>query len=241
MGHAIATIGLGPLLWAQGRMVRRRIPKLPEPTGPREGTTGSGPLVRLLVIGDSAAAGVGVDHQRDALLGHIVATLAIHRRVDWTLLAKTGATTATTTAALRKLHGRTFDAVVISLGVNDVTSGVRLATWRRRQAALRAALRRDLGARLVLACGLPPVHGFPALPQPLRWYLGRRARQFDRALKADATAEPGCVYLALDFAPDLSGMATDGFHPGPPIYKAWGERAGALIGESHAVQPDRRS
>jgi hypothetical protein len=27
------------------------------------------------------------------------------------------------------------------------------------------------------------MHRFPALPQPLRWYVGSRARDFDRALE----------------------------------------------------------
>jgi hypothetical protein len=30
--------------------------------------------------------------------------------------------------------------------------------------------------------GLPPMHRFPALPQPLRWYVGSRARDFNRVL-----------------------------------------------------------
>jgi hypothetical protein len=37
--------------------------------------------------------------------------------------------------------------------------------------------------------GLPPMHRFPALPQPLRWYIGSRARDFDRALAADPVSD----------------------------------------------------
>lgn len=50
---------LGPLLWLQARHVRRVTPHMPEPPGLRAGTAGRGPLIRLLVAGDSGAAGVG--------------------------------------------------------------------------------------------------------------------------------------------------------------------------------------
>jgi hypothetical protein len=48
---------LAPLLWLQARHVRRVTPLMPEPPGHRAGTCGRGSLVRLLVAGDSGAAG----------------------------------------------------------------------------------------------------------------------------------------------------------------------------------------
>ena len=36
---------------------RRRTPKLPEAAGPRSGTSGQGPPLQVLILGDSAAAG----------------------------------------------------------------------------------------------------------------------------------------------------------------------------------------
>ena len=60
-------ITLGPLLLWQGRAVRARALKLPEAAGPREGREGQGaPALRLLVVGDSSAAGVGVEHLAQA-------------------------------------------------------------------------------------------------------------------------------------------------------------------------------
>ena len=45
-----------------------------------------------------------------------------------------------TLGALKKLHGQSFDAVVTSLGVNDVTAGVVLSKWQEQQRALRTYL-----------------------------------------------------------------------------------------------------
>ena len=222
MRHALATIVLGPVLLAQGRHVRRTVRLLPEPEGLREGDSGSGPLLRLLIAGDSAAAGVGAPTQDDALSGHLVSSLAGCLRVQWKLFAYTGATTADLIRHLQQAPAAEFDVVVTSLGVNDVTGRRSLDDWRRQQGQLVALLREKFAARHILLSGLPPMHRFPALPQPLRWYVGSRARDFDRALARFADERAGCEFVQLDYAMmDLAAMAADGFHPGPAVYRRW--------------------
>lgn len=222
LGRQLAGIALGPLLLLQGRAVRRRIPVLPEPSGPREGVSGAGPSLRLLVTGDSAAAGVGVEHQDRALLGHLVRGVAAGRRVEWRLVARTGARTAGTRDALDGLDASAFDVAVVSVGLNDVIGGSALETWRAQHAALRRMLRDRFEVSHVFVCGLPPIGRFTALPQPLRWYLGGRAARFDEALRADVQAEPTSSFFGFDFAADAGDLASDGFHPGPAVYAAWG-------------------
>lgn len=220
--HALATIALAPVLLAQGRHVRRTTPLLAEPEGAREGAAGSGPLLRLLVVGDSAAAGVGAQTQDDALSGRVVAGLRASFHVRWRLTAFTGATTADMLDHLQQLPAEEFDVVVTSLGVNDVTGRRSLSDWRRQQEQLVALLGHKFGARHILLSGLPPMHRFPALPQPLRWYVGSRAQDFDRTLAHLAGNHPACEFVRLGYAMmDPQVMAADGFHPGPAIYDAW--------------------
>lgn len=223
MRHLLATIGLGPLLLLQGRHVRRVTPRLPEPDGPRRGEAGQGAPLRLLVTGDSAAAGVGSAHQDEALAGRLVAALAPHFRVSWVLEAQTGRTTADALAHLQSLPEASFDVVVTSLGVNDVTGGVGVAPWLQRQRELVALLQVRFGARHVLLSALPPMHEFPALPQPLRWYLGAQARRFNAGLGAWAPAQPGCRFVRPEFVAVAGAMASDGFHPGPAAYAQWAQ------------------
>lgn len=220
---------LAPVLLAQGAWVRLRTPRLPEPPGARTGTAGTGPPLRLLVLGDSAAAGVGAPHQEVALLGQVVSRLAEERRVTWRLAARTGATTASTLEEIAGLADERFDVVVTSIGVNDVTSFLRLETWLGLQARLRARLRGSLGASRILVTGVPPMGRFPALPRPLCWYLGRRARRFDRRLEAALSDEPDVAFVRLELDGDAGLMAEDGFHPGPEIYARWGRRVAELV------------
>lgn len=222
-------LALGPILLFQGRAVRRNTPTLPEPPGERHGVTGNGTPLKLLVIGDSSAAGIGAPHQHQALLGQLVGNLMRHHRVEWTLQAASGATTSLTLQNLREREGDHYDVVLTSIGLNDVTSGIGKTLWLGQQADLRRILKNDFKAKLIIVSGLPPVHGFPALPQPLRWYLGRIATQFDSGLKESIAKEKNTVFLSLRFTENVAWMASDGFHPGPEIYTQWAERAAAIV------------
>ncbi|MEM9140333.1 MAG: SGNH/GDSL hydrolase family protein, partial [Pseudomonadota bacterium] len=217
------------LLW-QGRQVRGRILRMPEPEGTREGIAGSGPALSVLILGDSAAAGVGAATQEQALSGRLLASLSGQRTVHWRLIATTGWTTADAIAALDGLQGQHFDAVVLSAGVNDVTTETGIGRWLDLYRRLIERLKADHGARVLIVNQMPPMGRFPALPQPLRWYLGRQARAHDRALGDLVRGIPGCARPAMDFRRyDANAGAEDGFHPGPEIYADWAAEAAAII------------
>jgi hypothetical protein len=98
-------LALSPLLVAQALRTRARVPRLPEAVGPREGVAGSGgPLLRLLIAGDSSAAGVGVRKQDDALARPLSRELARRCRaeVHWRLVARAGVTSEQAWALLEE-------------------------------------------------------------------------------------------------------------------------------------------
>src|SRR5437763_8752727 len=101
-----AKVALAPVLVAQALATRRRAEVLPEAKGAREGELGSGagPALRVLVAGDSSAAGVGVEFQEQAVAGHLVRALhrATGRRVAWALRARSGLTTRAVHDLLRE-------------------------------------------------------------------------------------------------------------------------------------------
>lgn len=212
-----------PLLVAQGLQVRRKALILPEASGARNGITGTGRDLHLLVLGDSSAAGVGVVTQDHALTGQLVRRLSPQFRLYWRLDALTGATTRSTLARLRQTPPVRADAVVLALGVNDTTGAVTLGGWLSRQRRLLNLLRRDYGARRIYVSAVPPIGQFPLLPHPLRWFLGRHALRLDRGLQELLDRQPDCTHIALDLPADATLMAEDGFHPSAAVYDAWAE------------------
>lgn len=167
----IATLVLSPVLLVQAISLRKRALRLPEASGPRSATQGTGPLLRLLIIGDSSAAGVGAQTQDQALAGQLSTALAPYQTVHWHLIASIGATTSTTLTRLQNEALSAADVVLVVLGVNDVTRGGPKAGWLRTHAILRRLLREQTGARRLYISEIPPLGAFPLLPNPLRWLL----------------------------------------------------------------------
>lgn len=234
---------LSPLLLIQGIYVRRTTIRLPEADGARQGESGQGNALKILILGDSAAAGVGTASQRDALSGHLASRLSSKFRLTWKLWAETGRTSRQCLALLEQQTSEPFDAVLISLGVNDVTSVLSRHQWLAMQSLLADQLMEKFKARHVIFTSLPPMHHFPALPQPLRWVLGLRAKQFNRGLKAMVEKRPGRHLLVFDLPMQAEFIATDGFHPSATTYALWARQAADLIklqaAESHQSAESR--
>jgi len=226
---------LAPVLLLQGRWVRRVTPVLPEPPGPREGVSGSGPTLRLLILGDSAAAGVGVSSQAEALSGQLLRALGGRYRVEWKMLARTGQTTEEVLARLREMPDDHFDVVVTSLGVNDVTGMVDPQVWLAGQDQLVCLVADRFHARHVLLSEVPPMHVFPALPQPLRWYLGQRALWLNRLMPELIRHHPECEVVHARFPLQPAFVAKDGFHPAAPAYAFWADELARAISRRMAV------
>ncbi|WP_041422237.1 SGNH/GDSL hydrolase family protein [Shewanella sediminis] len=229
MLHNVILILLAPLLVLQGRYVRRVTPKLPEAAGGRGGTLGEGRRLRVLVVGDSAAAGVGVDTQSQALSGCLTRELARQYRVDWLLVAQSGNKTEDLIHTLKQLDPSEFDVVLISLGVNDVLSPLSVSRWIEQQESLIELLKTQFAVKHILLTRVPPMNQFPALPQPLRWCLGQRAKAFNTRLAKLSLGDDDCELVNIEQALERQDMAVDGFHPGSRIYRVWGENAAGLI------------
>ena len=225
---------LSPVLVAQALSTRKRTPTLPEAAGPREGQVGRGarPL-RILILGDSSAAGVGVAHQDQAFAGHF--TRALNRRsgraVRWRLRAKAGLTTEQLHEMLRYDALPVADVAVVLTGVNDVIGLIPPLRAVQHRAALADWLLDDGRTAFVLFGPLPPINQFPLLPQPLRRVMSADARRHDDAMAHWAATRRNVFHtpIAIQLAP--GAMASDGFHPGEPVYRACGEALARFVAE----------
>jgi lysophospholipase L1-like esterase len=223
---------LAPLLVAQAVATRKRAPVLPEAAGPRQGKVGQGDdAIRLLIAGDSSAAGVGVARQEQALAGHL--TRALHRRaarpVHWALVARSGLTTHQVFALLRAHALAPADVAVVLSGVNDVIDLVPSRRAVQQREAMADWLLGEGRAAHGVFAPLPPVHRFPLLPQPLRRVMGDDARRHDEALARWAAARRDVSHIPIHFELGPESMAEDGFHPGELVYRACGEALAAHI------------
>jgi lysophospholipase L1-like esterase len=222
----LITLLCWPLLLWQGKRVRKLALRLPEAAGLRAGVSSDKqlPPLRLLICGDSAAAGVGVTQQDDALSGQLVRLLSTHYLVQWQLEAQTGLDSAALATRLAKLNGQCFNLVVISVGVNDVTSLCSARRFRYQLARSLQLLQQQNGQPRVLFSAIPPMQHFSALPAPLNYWLGFKSSILNYSAKNLLKRWPHASYVATPNKVSAAMLAEDGFHPSAEGYQHWAQQ-----------------
>jgi lysophospholipase L1-like esterase len=215
---------LAPVHILQARHLRRTTPRLADAALPWSGETSGPDPLRLLVLGDSTVAGVGVASQRDALPGNLAALLTglTGRGVQWEAFGKNGATSRELlTMFIGPATQHPYDLVFLSIGANDAL------TIRSRAAFasdLRLILRHLRGASpdaIILMSSMPAFFRFALLPNPLRWNLYLHAQSLEDAARAVVDATPG-VTMSPPPPPYTDGFfAEDRFHPSAIGYRDW--------------------
>ena len=250
-----------PVYLYQGRKIKRDTVRLPEPNGERHGqvqlnsTTDTPkehtqPMLNLMIVGDSAAAGVGSETQQEALVGNLIPILTqqpiiqtTFNTLNWSLQATTGHTSFD---ILRRLYvlpapSQPIDVMVLSVGVNDTTSSVSVDKWQQQIENIITIVQRKFGVRELIFLSLPPMAQMPAIPAPLNNFVGAKASILDNTLQQVCAAQDGVTYMATDFARmidehsngtliDIRVMfASDGFHPSSLMYGYWAQQLVELI------------
>lgn len=228
----LATIALIPALITQGYWVKKNTLRLPEAAGERAGTVGFGQRISILILGDSAAAGVGVQSQSDALSGALLSQLKDQYEIRWELIAKTGNRTTDLLKLLATSNEQQFDIVITSIGVNDVTQLISPKKWLKLQKQLYELIELKFRPKLTVITGVPPMNEFPALPNPLSWLFGQYAKHMNSGLNTmiHGHANIKLVEYDLDEYRQLNlRMAEDGFHPSKEIYQLWAKKIALII------------
>lgn len=217
-----------PLLILQGRAARKRIPRLPEAAGEAHGIAGAEdgrPPFRLLAIGESPVAGVGVQTHAQAITCCLANALAdwLGRPVAWRACGRNGATVREAHAALLPdVPAQPVDLAMVAFGVNDTTAFRSPRAWRADMTALLDALEERCSPGLTILAGVPPMAHFPSLPQPLRGVLGLKSATLDRVLRELAARRRGTLHVPLALDPGMPElMAEDGYHPSAAGCAAW--------------------
>lgn len=236
--HA-ARIALAPILYAEARRLRSIAIALPEPSGLRAGVEGAGePHLRVLVTGDSSAAGVGAETQDEALARPLARELVrrLGGSVHWRLVAQTGLDSEGVLGLLRHEDVRPADVAIVVVGVNDVTSEVPLHRALRWRMEIARWLFSHAAVKHVWFTSMPEMERFPLIPQPLAWYAGVHARRNNAAQARWARCLANVAHVDLGGLMRGDWMARDGYHPAPPLYAQVAARIGQAVAERLRAQ-----
>jgi lysophospholipase L1-like esterase len=198
---------------------------------------------RIVVLGDSGAAGLGAPDPEHTM-GAVVArgwVAATGRPVRLATVAVVGARTRDLRGQLARVRSLQPTVAVIIIGANDVTHFDNPRTCARMLGAVVAAFV-DSGCEVVVGT-CPNVGASPHAPRLLGWVGTTMATRLARA-QADEVRRAGGVPVALadllDPAFDVFAdrmFAEDGFHPSGEGYMAAGLLLLEGLLESHTVRP----
>lgn len=206
------------------------------------GGTGTGGTLRLVVLGDSTTAGVGVDRPEHALPYLLAQRLADRERAavhvvsyGWAGARVTDLVRIQLPRALEPLRDTEREpflpgahAVAIVIGSNDATHqtapGRFRADLRSTMAGIRDAAPR---ARVVLA-GIPAFRGALRGVEPLIFIADQYARLLRRIARVEARrVSVAYADLARHVPPLIQGrtdvLSSDRFHPSVVGYSAWAD------------------
>ncbi|RKN43395.1 SGNH/GDSL hydrolase family protein [Micromonospora endolithica] len=250
MGRAAAlwmvagTVGSAAVLAGQALAARHRRYAQPELGLALRATVGraGAPPLRLVLLGDSSALGVGVDrldHTIGGQLANLLADGPTGRQVHLSSVGVSGSrSTDLATQVARALLGDRPDVAVILIGANDAT------TLRRpgdAAAYLGSAVHRLREARVEVVVGTcPDLGAVRAIAPPLRHVVGWSGRRVARAQTAAVLDAGGTVVdLGTETGPvfraDAGTLCHDGFHPSADGYRVWAHALLPAVAAAAAV------
>ncbi|MEO5664649.1 MAG: SGNH/GDSL hydrolase family protein [Nocardioides sp.] len=229
-GLSVLGAGLYGVLRAEANLARRAIGEPNAGNRPPEssgwyGRGRPGPAIRITLLGDSSAAGYGVERVEDTPGAQLASGVAAQadRRVHLREFAKVGARSSDLLAQIEAALPTNPDLAVILIGANDVTHSV-LPSQSVQHLAEGVRLLRDNGAAVVVGT-CPDLGTIKPIAPPLK----QVARSWSRRLAAAQTiavVEAGgrTVALASILGPEFAAapallFGPDQFHPSADGYK----------------------
>ncbi|MGQ0843678.1 MAG: SGNH/GDSL hydrolase family protein [Sporichthyaceae bacterium] len=225
-GVALTGGALAGLLVTEAKLARRwvGVPKTVPPSD--NGLWGSGheTPISFVMIGDSSAAGLGVERPEQTPGAQIAQGLAAiaERPVRLTDVALVGARSADLDRQVTLALAAAPDVAMIMIGANDITHRVSLTT---AVSQLDAAVRRLRAAGVeVVVATCPDLGTIEPIAQPLRYLARRWSRQL-AAAQTIVVVEAGGRTVSLGdlIGPEFSAaplemFSADRFHPSAAGY-----------------------
>lgn len=216
-----------PVYVWQGVGVRLRTPRMVPPSGPvRHLVEGDGPTINLLVIGDSSAAGIGIERTDEGVAARLAQLIAARtgRRVVWRAAGFNSATAGQLRDhVVPNLAPEAWDHIVVTVGTNDAKNFHTVRRFKAEFGGLLYALRAKWPEARIVWSPVVEMTLVPALPAALGRLLEIRASLINR-MGERLCIERGAVPAErLPILDPQAGFSRDGFHASAAGYQAWAE------------------
>ena len=235
---AILATPLLPLMYFQAKKVMASFPKLPEAQQPEGKVLGqSAKTMRVLCLGESTIAGVGVATHKEGFAGHFAKALSAKTgaNIDWQVYARSGFTAQKVADKLvPTIKEKSVDLIVIGLGANNAFALHSPRRFLREMQFLIDVLHKKYPETPLAFANMPPIRDFPAITPLIQWTVGNLIESFGEAFATHIKGQQKVFYNAEILSVDkwishkteaktAADFFSDGVHPSKLTYQLWAE------------------
>lgn len=200
-----------PFLIAEAKKIRDSKPSLPPLS---EKLVLNGGAKRLLVFGESTAAGVGASQVETTIAGHLQHEL----ESDFTVycLGKNGLRVR---EAVDFFHQNIWnppqaqEGIALFLGANDCFKLTKPKDFFRQLSSLIDLFRKELSPSWVYLADIPPVHLFPAFSKEMKKQLKIQRHYLQKEMAAISQREKNILFEPISLDLSEKFFSVDGIHP----------------------------
>jgi lysophospholipase L1-like esterase len=227
-----------PILYAQGKKIRRDTPRLPEARNPIGYIkTTSNKTLKVIAIGESTIAGVGVDFHKNGFIGALAEEISKEKNISvlWKVYAKSGYTAKLVRQRLvPKIEETNADAIIIGLGGNDAFKLNSPGLWILQINLLIKDLKRKFPRTPIYFTNMPPIKEFPAFTKLMKFVIGNLVEilgaRLNKRVKKKSNVHYNNEIITLKnwkekyaIEGEISTFFSDGVHPSKLTYQVWGK------------------
>jgi lysophospholipase L1-like esterase len=242
---SIVSLPLLPLLYFQGKNIRKKVPKLPEAKEPKGIVNANfDKTLNILSIGESTIAGVGVDYHKNGFTGALANTLSkeLESNINWRVYAKSGYTVKQVyKKIIPEIEENTTDIIVVGMGGNDAFTLNSPKKWASDINNLIDLLQNKYPNTPIFFTNMPPIKEFPAFTKSIKFVIGNLVEILGIELN-NIIANKENVYYNDEIVtlknwskrhslPSNNSKIyfSDGVHPSKLTYHVWGEEMAGFI------------
>ena len=242
---SIISLPLLPLLYFQGKSIRKNVPTLPEAKEPKGFVNGNfNETLNILTIGESTIAGVGVDYHKNGFTGALANTLSkeLESNINWRVYARSGYTVKRVSEKIvPKIEEEETDLIVIGMGGNDAFTLNSPKKWVSDIKNLTNLLQIKYPNTPIFYTNMPPIKEFPAFTKSIKFVIGNLVEILGQELNNVIKNKENVYYnnevvtlKAWSKRHSLPSNNTkiyfsDGVHPSKLTYHVWGEEMAGFI------------
>lgn len=248
---SIISLPLIPLLIIQGKKIRKEVPRLPEAKKP-QGFIKTNELktLKILAIGESTIAGVGVNIHENGFTGALAKEIARKKNISvlWKVYAKSGYTARQINKRLvPKIAETNADLIVIGLGGNDAFKLNSPTLFLLNVNALIKKIQKKFPTTPIYFANMPPIKEFPAFTKTIKFVIGNLVEIFGERLYKKVKKKRGVYFnkkiitlkkwaKKYDLPEDVNIYFSDGVHPSQKAYELWGKDMAKFIIKSRSFK-----